>query len=91
MQAAAIDVLCEDDRDIVRQVVGEEVAAGVYSHTKEASKKAQLAYALAVDLRFRVAVFFGAAGGGAVDLVMRPDLVLPRTVGRSTTAGACNH
>ena len=69
--------------------MGEEVAAGAYSHMKSRHQNKQLAYAL-VDRRLRVAVFLEAAGGGAVDLVMRPDLVLPRTVGRSTTAGACN-
>lgn len=41
-----------------------------------------------------VAFFFGAAflaAGFAVVLVTRPDLVLPITLGWSTTAGACVH
>ena len=33
--------------------------------------------------------FFATATGLAVVLVTRPDLVLPRTLGTSTTAGAC--
>lgn len=39
---------------------------------------------------FLLAAFFSAAWG-AVDLVTRPDLVLPRTTGAfSSTAGACD-
>lgn len=41
-----------------------------------------------VVLPFAGAAFLG-AGAAAVDFVTRPDLVLPKTLGTSTTAGAC--
>ena len=48
------------------------------------------AFLAGVALAFLAATFLGAAAGlGAVLLVTRPDLVLPRTGSTLMTAGAC--